>query len=62
MVYYPVALHQQPPLAAASVTPVPLAEAERATRDVLALPIYPELSEAQVDHVVAALRAFYGAG
>ena len=59
MVYYPVALHQQPPLVTACVTPVSLAESERATRDVLALPIYPELSEAHVDHVVAALRAFY---
>jgi dTDP-4-amino-4,6-dideoxygalactose transaminase len=59
MLYYPVPLHRQPPLAAASLTPVPLDEAERATREVLALPIYPEISDAQQDAVVGAIRTFY---
>ncbi len=58
MVYYPVPLHRQPPLAA-SLTPVPLDESERAAREVLALPIYPELADEQIDTVVAAVRAFY---
>jgi dTDP-4-amino-4,6-dideoxygalactose transaminase len=59
MVYYPVPLHRQPPLVAASVTPVPLDETERATREVLALPIYPELDDACLDAVVGAVRTFY---
>jgi dTDP-4-amino-4,6-dideoxygalactose transaminase len=59
MVYYPVPLHRQPPLVAASVTPVPLDETERATREVLALPIYPELDDARLDAVVDAVRTFY---
>ena len=59
MVYYPVPLHRQPPLAASVVTPVSLDETERATRDVLALPIYPELDEAALDAVVGAVRTFY---
>ena len=61
MVYYPVPLHRQPPLAPASATPVPLDETERAAKDVLALPIYPELSDEQQFAVVAAVRAFYSA-
>jgi dTDP-4-amino-4,6-dideoxygalactose transaminase len=59
MVYYPVPLHRQPPLVAAGLTPVPLDESERAAREVLALPIYPELDEARIDAVVGAVRAFY---
>ncbi len=59
MVYYPVPLHRQPPLAAASVTPVPLDESDRAAREVLALPIYPELDERALDVVVESIRTFY---
>ena len=59
MVYYPVPLHRQPPLVASSVAPVPLGESERAAREVLALPIYPELDEPRLDAVVGALRTFY---
>jgi dTDP-4-amino-4,6-dideoxygalactose transaminase len=59
MVYYPVPLHRQPPLLPASATPVPLDETERAANEVLALPIYPELSDEQQAAVVAAVRAFY---
>ena len=58
-VYYPVPLHLQPPIAARCVTPVPLDETERAAREVLALPVYPELTSAQIDAVVAAVRSFY---
>jgi dTDP-4-amino-4,6-dideoxygalactose transaminase len=54
-----VPLHRQPPLAASSVTPVPLDETERAAREVLALPIYPELEDRSLDVVVDRMRAFY---
>ena len=59
MVYYPLPLHRQPPLAASCLTPVPLDEAERAAREVLALPIYPELGDDGVAAVVEAVRGFY---
>jgi dTDP-4-amino-4,6-dideoxygalactose transaminase len=59
MVYYPVPLHRQAPLAALSETPVSLEETERAAREVVALPIYPELDDERLDAVVSALRAFY---
>ncbi len=36
-----------------------LAESERAAREILCLPVYPELSEAQVDEIVTAVRGFF---
>jgi dTDP-4-amino-4,6-dideoxygalactose transaminase len=54
-VYYPMGLHQQTCFAALAHPPLP--ETERAAREVLALPIYPELSDAQRDHVVRSLVA-----
>jgi len=59
MVYYPIPLHQQPPLEAAAIVPLPLKQTERAATEVLALPAYAELEEPQVDAVVAAIRSFY---
>ncbi len=47
-VYYRTPLHRQPPLADAALVPLPLPEAERASREVLALPIYPQLDEPRV--------------
>ena len=36
-----------------------LPESERAAAETLALPIYPELSEAQQEYVVACIAEFY---
>lgn len=58
-VYYPQPLHLQPALAHLGVRPGALPEAERAAAEVLALPIYPELTPAQVDTVVEAIARFY---
>jgi dTDP-4-amino-4,6-dideoxygalactose transaminase len=58
-IYYPVPLHRQAPLAAASLCLVPLDEAERAAREVLALPLYPELADEALAFVVETIRAFY---
>jgi dTDP-3-amino-3,4,6-trideoxy-alpha-D-glucose transaminase len=53
-VHYPVAVHQQPAFAACPRGPLP--ETERAVAEVLSLPLYPELSDAEADDVAAALR------
>jgi dTDP-4-amino-4,6-dideoxygalactose transaminase len=58
-VYYPTPLHRQPALAHLGIVPGALPEAERAAAEVLALPIYPELTADQVDTVVAAIADFY---
>jgi dTDP-4-amino-4,6-dideoxygalactose transaminase len=42
--------------------PAGVPEAERAAGEVLALPIYPQLDEAQVVRVVEAVAAFYRDG
>jgi dTDP-4-amino-4,6-dideoxygalactose transaminase len=36
-----------------------LPEAEKASREVLSLPVYPELPDAQQDRVVQAIADFY---
>lgn len=60
MVYYPVPLHLQPMYAHLGVPEGSLPEAERAAKEVLSLPIYPELTEEQVQTVADAIREFYG--
>lgn len=60
MVYYPVPLHLQPMYAHLGVPEGSLPEAERAAKEVLSLPIYPELTEEQVQTVAEAIREFYG--
>ncbi|GAB2499733.1 DegT/DnrJ/EryC1/StrS family aminotransferase [Nocardiopsis aegyptia] len=57
-VYYPRALPEQPafvPYAAGGVRPV---HAESAARRNLALPLYPHLSDAQVEHIADTVCAF----
>jgi dTDP-4-amino-4,6-dideoxygalactose transaminase len=54
LIHYPVPVHQQP--AYASVPALVLPETERAAREILSLPMFPELSTAQVEHVAEAVR------
>ena len=58
-VYYPVPLHLQPCFADLGYTPGQFPEVERAAREVISLPVYPELTPAQLDRVVAGVRGFY---
>jgi len=60
-VYYPLAMHLQPCFRDLGGREGDLPEAERATREVLALPVHPDLTDAQLDHVVASVSAFYAA-
>ncbi len=59
-VYYPLALHLQPCFEYLGYRAGAFPAAEAATRRVLALPVYPELTEAQQDYVVECIRGFYG--
>jgi dTDP-4-amino-4,6-dideoxygalactose transaminase len=58
-VYYPVGLHLQPCFASLGYRQGSLPATEAAMASVLSLPIYPELTDAQQDAVIAAVREFY---
>jgi dTDP-4-amino-4,6-dideoxygalactose transaminase len=55
---YPVALHQQACYAHLGCKPGSLPVAEKACATCLSLPIFPELTDAQVGHVIESVNAF----
>lgn len=59
-VYYPKALHMQPCFQELGYREGQLPEAERASREVLSLPVFPELTDQQQDYVIDQVRSFCG--
>jgi dTDP-4-amino-4,6-dideoxygalactose transaminase len=58
LIHYPVPIHLQKAYLGKVRGGESLPETERAAREVLSLPMYPELSEAEVGSVIAALQSF----
>lgn len=59
-VYYPLPLHLQPCFAYLGYAEGQCPESEKAAKEVLSLPVFPELATAQLDEVIAAVRGFFG--
>jgi dTDP-4-amino-4,6-dideoxygalactose transaminase len=59
-VYYPVPMHLQECFAYLGLRPGTFPESERAALETLALPVHPELTDAQVRYVVDCVREFVG--
>lgn len=58
-IYYPVPMHLQECFAYLSQPAGMFPESERAARETLAIPVYPELTDAQAEYVVSSIDAFY---
>lgn len=61
-IYYPLPLHLQKCFAYLGYKEGDFPESEKAAREVLALPIYPELTPDQQDFILAAINQFYQKG
>lgn len=58
-IYYPLPLHLQECFAGLGYKVGDLPVSETASQSVLSIPIYPELTQEQIEYVVAAIKEFY---
>lgn len=58
-VYYPLSLHLQEVFSYLGYSPGDLPQAEKAQREVLSLPMFPELQSDEIEYVATQVRAFF---
>ena len=61
LVHYPVPVHLQPAYYGRVRVPSQMTETEAAAREILSLPMYPELSDQDIQQVIDGLRSFMNA-
>ena len=61
-VYYPIPLHLQPAFAQLGHGAGSFPVAERLANEVISLPLFPAITEEQIERVVSAVRSFYEGG
>jgi dTDP-4-amino-4,6-dideoxygalactose transaminase len=61
MIHYPVPLPSQPALRQFVISGQDFPVAQKAASEILSLPLYPELKEEELRHVIGAVRRFFGA-
>jgi dTDP-4-amino-4,6-dideoxygalactose transaminase len=59
MVYYPISLHLQPVMKYLRYKEGDLPESEEASKEVMSLPIYPELKKEEQDIIIEKIKEFY---
>jgi dTDP-4-amino-4,6-dideoxygalactose transaminase len=59
-IYYPICLHEQPCFRDLGYRAGQFPESERAAKEVLSLPVYPEMTEAMREEVAGAIMGFFG--
>ena len=59
MIYYPLPLHLQPAFKYLGYKKGDFPEAEKAAKEVLSLPIYPELKRKEQDFIIRKIKEFY---
>jgi dTDP-4-amino-4,6-dideoxygalactose transaminase len=57
-IYYPLVIYRQPLYRKLGLTKVSCPQAERATREVVSIPVHPTLSKQDLAHIVKAIRGF----
>ncbi|MBT4136865.1 MAG: DegT/DnrJ/EryC1/StrS family aminotransferase [Candidatus Latescibacteria bacterium] len=55
-IHYPTPIHKQPAYAHLSTQPLPVTE--HIVNQIVSLPIFPELTDAEIDHIVQSVNAF----